>query len=427
MFINTPEISRRIYCFYDNTKPSEKQALPCAGRLLGLRGWDVFTPEKGAPPAEAGGAARLLPETHRFVGLLFERLKEGEVFLAGGEGGIGEGAGSAELAVFAEPEPVIGEQLDPRDGERGEERRQLRGKRLGEIHARDQRDADDDFRQLGRLPEICKDQLVALSGITDMLRFVEELYVKVDALRPLREPEKGGGLRKAAGLERYADPLRPEPVGQREGEVRLRRDLPAGEGDAAAGVGKVVPVAQDDLRYLVDGIGFARRPDPVESAEGLAPPAEGAAGEVRPHASLPEGEGALPAGGEADPAGGARRRRLDQQLGGGRLRLGVAAPRAAQGTALEEDGRPDPLSVEEAEPLNVEDQSSLVYHFIPPDSWQVRRMMSSCSARSIVVKRTEKPATHTIRVGYFSGWSCASRRTASSNTLNWMCCPPCRK
>src|SRR5688572_9462788 len=54
------------------------------------------------------------------------------------------------------------------------------------------------------------------------------------------------------------------------------------------------------------------------------------------------------------------------------------------------------------------------------DPWSVRLMTSSCCSRVSRTKFTAYPETRIVRLGYFSGWSMASRRVSRFNTLTFM-------
>ena len=187
-----------------------------------------------------------------------------------------------------------------------------------------------------------------------------------------------------------------------QGEVGLKQDLTARQGDPSARIAVEVGVALDDLEHLVHRHLLAGDAHGVVRACLHAVPAHVAQVAVDDDAVGADGDGperarrhaAVAALAEGLPVHEFRREVL---------RLRVGAPHAAQRAALEEDGRPDARTVVDAVPLDVEHGPCNACHcrsllarirdrerrrrrrsgtkvFAQPTSCMVRSTISSCSS-----------------------------------------------
>ena len=207
---------------------------------------------------------------------------------------------------------VVGEELDRRAGAGEPQERLAVGG--GVVHARDARHAhgvgDAAPAQPGEVAQ--HEREVAAAPAAEGVRVVV-LEVLVDEVHPRDDGAVVRLRRVAARLERAGDARGAEPVRDIAHEARLRERLAAGERHAAAALRHDVGVAQQLRRERVGG--------PVLAADrGRAV--------LAPHRLLLE-----------------------------RLPLGVVAPRAAQGAALEEHRRPHAGTVVQRELADLEEAS----------------------------------------------------------------------
>ena len=146
--------------------------------------------------------------------------------------------------------------------------------------------------------------------------------------------------RVAAGVYRYVDALPVEGIHQGQAEVGEGRRFSAADGDPSAGLLVEDPVGQQLLQQLGHGVPPGPQGESPEPAGVLTGSAGVAPGPVHLDGPVPEGEGLLGADIQTLSEPGTQIR-LNAQLVLIALTLRVAAPAAAQGTALEKHGGTD--------------------------------------------------------------------------------------
>ena len=267
-----------------------------------------------------------------------------------------EHVGPLQALVLGLGEAVVGQQLDLLDvrqalDEPGD------GRDVGLVVgvARHDGHADDDGQaRLGEPPGVGEDLLVADAGRLAVALGVHELDVEQDEVRVREDGLEGLPGDVSRGVEGGVDAAAvaaSEDVGH---EAGLEERLAAGAGGAAAGV-VVEGLVLEDLGDDVLGGGLAALHDNGLGVAGLgAAAAQGAdLAVVVPGLAL-EAQRAARADAEAAAAADALVGEEDD-LGLPGDALGVVAPRAAHGAALEEDGGPDARAVVDRELLDVED------------------------------------------------------------------------
>jgi len=201
---------------------------------------------------------------------------------------------------------------------------------------------------------------------------VHLLDVEQEQVRLAEQRLEEHGIRLAAGIDADMQGLVLAGIHQSHEEIRLHGALPAAESHAAAGIAEKSGILADDAHDLLDLVLPPGQAAGRGGALGGALAAARAARKVAPDDLILFRNGPVPADLAATTAAGTQVRKK-HELGRRGLRFGIAAPQAAQRTALEKNGGPQSGAVMHGHALDVVEGSSWSHGYLARPDRPVRR------------------------------------------------------